>query len=226
MELIKKYGFVAVLILIVAGTGYFLFSPVSTNSEAKPTPAKVVANATPTPQTQQPNSKTMEKPKMQIDAKKQYEAVLHTSEGDITISFDTKNTPITSNNFLALAKNKFYDNTIFHRVMDGFMIQGGDPEGTGMGGPGYKFDDEYLKGSYTRGTIAMANSGPDTNGSQFFIMHKDYALPNAYVIFGKVTKGIETVDKIATAETSAAFGGEKSKPTKPVKITSIEISEK
>lgn len=160
---------------------------------------------------------------MQIDSNKQYEAIMKTSVGDITIAFNAKETPITVNNFIVLARKNFYNNTIFHRIINGFMIQGGDPTGTGTGGPGYKFDDEPFTGEYLRGTIAMANAGPNTNGSQFFIMHKDYPLPKNYVIFGKVIKGIEVVDKIATASTKP--GGEGSSPVDPVKIISIEVTE-
>jgi cyclophilin family peptidyl-prolyl cis-trans isomerase len=176
--------------------------------------------------TAKPTQTKMNKPTMIIDTKKQYQAIMHTSEGDMTIDLAASMTPITVNNFVYLAKNKFYDGVIFHRVIDGFMIQGGDPEGTGSGGPGYQFDDEKFTGEYTRGTIAMANAGANTNGSQFFIMHKDYPLPKNYVIFGKVSQGIEVVDKIATAPTTISFGGEKSKPVKPVTITSVEIVEK
>ena len=103
------------------------------------------------------------------------------------------------------------------------MIQGGDPTGSGSGGPGYKFADEPFTGEYTRGTVAMANSGPNTNGSQFFIMHKDTALPKSYVIFGKVTKGMEVVDAIATAPTKP--GGEGSSPVELVYIQNITIKE-
>ena len=104
------------------------------------------------------------------------------------------------------------------------MIQGGDPTGTGSGGPGYRFNDEKFEGEYSRGVIAMANAGPNTNGSQFFIMHKDYPLPKNYVIFGKVTKGLEVVDKIAEAPT-VQDGMENSKPVNPVKILSVKIEE-
>jgi len=171
-------------------------------------------------------AKTMEKPTMQIDKNKTYTATLKTSEGDIVIELTAKDTPITVNNFVYLAKNKFYDNTIFHRVIDGFMIQGGDPLGNGTGGPGYKFDDEPFKGEYTKGTVAMANSGPNTNGSQFFIMHADNQLPPNYVIFGKVSEGMDVVDKIATAPVSMSASGEPSKPVEPVVVNSVEISEK
>ena len=161
---------------------------------------------------------------MEIDTKKQYEAILKTDVGDITISLTASATPVTVNNFVALARRNFYDNTIFHRVIKGFMIQGGDPNGNGTGSPGYTFADEPFTGEYKRGTVAMANAGPNTNGSQFFIMHADYPLPKSYVIFGNVIQGIESVDTIATAQTKP--GGEGSTPVAPVKVTSVEIIEK
>ncbi|MBP9813854.1 peptidylprolyl isomerase [Candidatus Woesebacteria bacterium] len=161
---------------------------------------------------------------MQIDVNKSYSALLQTSAGDIEIALNAKETPITVNNFVYLSKAGFYDDTIFHRVIRGFMIQGGDPEGTGRGGPGYRFEDEFFSGDYTRGTVAMANAGPDTNGSQFFIMHADYGLPSDYVIFGSVTKGLDVVDKIATAETLES--GEGSTPVKPITVDSVTITEK
>ena len=133
---------------------------------------------------------------------------------------------MTVNNFVFLAKKNFYDNTIFHRAIQDFMIQGGDPNGDGTGGPGYKFDDEPFTGEYLRGTLAMANAGPNTNGSQFFIMHDDYPLPPNYVIFGKVIKGLDVVDKIATAPIQMSASGENSQPVNPVKILSVEIVEK
>jgi len=178
-------------------------------------------------QSQSPASETMgEQPKMTIDENKVYTATLKTEKGDIVVELTAKKTPVTVNNFVTLARKKFYDNTIFHRVIKGFMIQGGDPEGTGRGGPGYRFDDEPFDGEYTRGTIAMANAGPDTNGSQFFIMHADNPLPKNYVIFGKVTKGLEVVDAIAESPVEAGAMGENSTPVTPVKVLSVEISEK
>lgn len=173
-----------------------------------------------TPMSKQNNST---QPNLDNFEKKIYTVTMTTTEGKIVLELDGNKTPITVNNFITLAKKGFYDNTIFHRTIANFMIQGGDPTGTGMGGPGYKFNDEKFDGEYTRGTIAMANSGPNTNGSQFFIIHADYALPKNYVIFGKVTNGIETVDKIATAPTSMSDSGENSKPVTPVKIVSIEV---
>ena len=154
-----------------------------------------------------------------------YTVTLKTTEGDIKIELNQDQTPKTVANFVKLAKEGFYDGTIFHRALEGFMIQGGDPEGNGTGGPGYKFDDEPFEGDYSRGTVAMANSGPNTNGSQFFIMHKDYPLPKNYVIFGKVTKGMDAVDKIATAEKTMSPNGEMSKPVNPVSITKTVVEE-
>lgn len=161
-----------------------------------------------------------------VNTKKQYTARIETSQGIIKIELFTNKTPITVSNFISLAKKNFYDNTIFHRVIDGFMIQGGDPKGNGTGGPGYKFDDEPFEGEYTRGTVAMANSGPNTNGSQFFIMHKDYPLLKNYVIFGKVLEGIDVVDRIATAPVKLSAMGENSTPVNPTIIKKIVIEEK
>ncbi|MGH2928042.1 MAG: peptidylprolyl isomerase, partial [Solirubrobacteraceae bacterium] len=123
-------------------------------------------------------------PEVTIDPSKRYEATLRTSAGPIRLELFPGDAPATVNNFVFLARDGFYDGVIFHRVIDGFMIQGGDPEGTGRGGPGYQFDDEPVKGRYERGTLAMANAGPDTNGSQFFVMHGDNPLPPNYTIFG------------------------------------------
>ncbi len=157
--------------------------------------------------------------------KKHNEVTLHTTEGDIVIALNADQTPNTVQNFVKLASSGFYNNTIFHRVIKGFMIQGGDPKGDGTGGPGYKFADEPFTGEYTRGAVAMANSGPNTNGSQFFIMHADYPLPHNYVIFGHVVKGMDAVDKIANAPTTMGMDGGMSKPINPVKVLSAAIIE-
>ncbi|PLX28812.1 peptidylprolyl isomerase [Candidatus Parcubacteria bacterium] len=153
-------------------------------------------------------------------------AILHTTKGDIVIEFNKDQTPKTVENFVTLAKKDFYNGTIFHRVLKGFMIQGGDPQGTGMGGPGYKFDDESFEGEYDRGVVAMANSGPDTNGSQFFIMHADYPLPKNYVIFGKFIEGMEAVDAIAEDKVEMSMYGEPSQPVEPTVVETVEILEK
>jgi len=174
-----------------------------------------------------PNMKTYsQEPAMMIDVNKSYTAVMKTTAGDIEIILNVKQTPRTVNNFIFLAKEGYYDNVIFHRIIKGFMIQGGDPTGTGSGSPGYRFPDEAFNEEYERGTIAMANSGPNTNGSQFFIMHQDYPLDKAYVIFGKVIKGLDVVDKIATAQVKVNSYGEMSVPVNPDKILSVEIIEK
>lgn len=161
-----------------------------------------------------------------FEANKQYVAVVHTTLGDFTINFNKGQTPKTIENFVTLAKKGFYDKTIFHRVIKGFMIQGGDPVGNGTGGPGYKFADESFDDEYVRGAVAMANSGPNTNGSQFFVMHADYPLPKNYTIFGHVVSGMETVDKIAESKVSAGGFGENSTPVVPTVIKSIDISTK
>lgn len=171
-----------------------------------------------------PNNNT-QPPAMQIDQNKTYTAVMTTTAGDITIALQADKTPITVNNFVYLARKGFYNNTIFHRVISGFMIQGGDPKNDGTGGPGYRFADEPFTGEYKKGTVAMANAGPDTNGSQFFIMHDDYNLPKNYVIFGQVTKGLEVVDKIAVAAVEVSASGEKSKPVAPVTIKNVTVEE-
>jgi cyclophilin family peptidyl-prolyl cis-trans isomerase len=136
--------------------------------------------------------------------------ILKTSQGDIKIELFSEDAPKTVNNFLKLAGEGFYDGVIFHRVIDGFMIQGGDPTGTGMGGPGYTFGDELnpetesYKRGYVKGTVAMANAGPNTNGSQFFIMVRDYPLSHDYTIFGRVIEGQDVADKIAKVPTNKA----------------------
>lgn len=177
-------------------------------------------------QTQKEGKKSEEKKHEEQSPEKaqQLIATLHTEKGDIVIELYSDRTPKTVENFVKLAKKDFYDNTIFHRAIKGFMIQGGDPKGDGTGGPGYTFDDEKFDGEYTRGTVAMANAGPNTNGSQFFIMHADYSLPKNYVIFGKVIKGMDVVDQIATAPTTLSASGENSKPIKSVKVKSVEIA--
>ena len=164
-------------------------------------------------------------PEMNIDISKKYTAVIKTSMGDMSVDFFTEDAPMTVNNFINLSRDGYYDNVIFHRVISGFMIQGGDPSGTGHGEmgkyPGYKFEDELNnQRSYEKGILAMANAGPDTNGSQFFIMHVDYPLPYQYTIFGLVTDGLDIIDKIASVET-----GDGDKPVNDVVIESIEIKE-
>src|SRR5512134_762593 len=134
-----------------------------------------------------------EAPSMQIDLDTVYQVVITTNRGEITMELDPQLAPVTVNNFVVQARNGFYDGLTFHRVVPGFVIQGGDPEGTGRGGPGYRFADEPVRGEYTVGALAMANAGPDTNGSQFFICIEDCRdkLQPLYNLFGYVIDGIE-----------------------------------
>jgi len=218
--IITSFIIFTVLIGIGVWAGYSLLSSNSdTNSNNKKEESNLQNN-----QLQSTNMQTQTQIANQniIPADSDYKVTLETELGNIVLQL-SKNTPITTGNFVGLAGKGFYNNVIFHRTIDGFMIQGGDPTGTGSGGPGYKFADEKFSGEYTRGTIAMANAGPNTNGSQFFIMHKDYALPKNYVIFGKVIEGIEIVDKIATAPVKPNAFGENSTPVQPVKILSTKV---
>ncbi len=163
-------------------------------------------------------------PEMSIDQSKSYTAVIQTSMGDLSVEFFSDTAPITVNNFISLSNDGYYDNIIFHRVISGFMIQGGDPSGTGHGEygkfPGYTFEDELNNQQpYEKGILAMANAGPNTNGSQFFIMHVDYPLPYQYTIFGKVTVGLDVIDSIASVQTA-----EGDKPVEDVVILGVTVS--
>jgi len=159
-------------------------------------------------------------------------AVFETHKGAIEIEFFPSDAPKAVENFRLLAEHGYYNGVTFHRIVKGFMLQGGDPEGTGRGGEsawGGKFADEIkadsplYQGGYKRGMLAMANAGPNTNGSQFFIMQRDYPLPPAYVIFGKVTKGLEVVDAIAETPTKMGMDGGMSQPLAPVVIKKITV---
>ena len=163
-------------------------------------------------------------PAMSIDVNSKYTAELETSLGNIVIELFTETSPITVNNFVNLSNDGYYNDVIFHRVIKGFMIQGGDPSGTGHGDmgkyPGYDFEDELDNPmNYEKGIVAMANRGPNTNGSQFFIMHEDYPLPYQYTIFGKVLIGLDVVDAIGNVQT-----GENDKPNEDVVILNIKIT--
>ncbi len=178
------------------------------------------------------NTNTLDKPAileatdLSISETKMTNVKIETSKGDITLELFDNDAPKTVENFVTLAKKGFYDGVIFHRVISGFMIQGGDPTGTGRGGPGYQFADElnastasYQRG-YVRGTLAMANAGPNTNGSQFFIMHQDYPLDHNYTIFGRVVSGMEVVDAIAATKT-----GPGDRPLEEIKMKKVSVIE-
>ena len=159
-------------------------------------------------------------------------ATIATEIGDIDIELYDESAPKAAQNFIDLAKKGFYDDVIFHRVIPGFVIQGGDGQygkksalergRVGTGGPGYKFEDEPVKGDYIRGALAMANAGPNTNGSQFFICHDDLTgrLPKNYTLFGQVTKGLDIVDQIVNAPRNS-----RDLPDSPVAMTSVTIQE-
>jgi cyclophilin family peptidyl-prolyl cis-trans isomerase len=161
-------------------------------------------------------------PPMCIDTNKTYRALVSTTKGDFTITLDAKTAPKTVNNFVVLSRYHFYDGVSFHRVIPGFVVQGGDPTGTGSGDIGYKFEDELPqdKSLYKLGTVAMANSGPNTNGSQFYIVTGEGRLEAKYSIFGQVTEGFDTTIKAIEAGGSA--GGT---PSDPAYITSVSIAE-
>lgn len=163
-------------------------------------------------------------PPMTIDTSKKYTATIDTSMGTMKADLFASEAPMTVNNFVFLAQQGFYNDVTFHRVINNFMIQTGDPTGTGTGGPGYRFNDEPVKRQYVRGTLAMANAGPNTNGSQFFMVQKDYPLPPNYTIFGQLTDGLDVLDKIATTPTGPGQGGPDT-PKTPITINSITIDE-
>ncbi len=157
----------------------------------------------------------------------QHIITLETSVGNIKIETYDKDAPLAVSNFIELANKGFYNGTIFHRVIAGFMIQGGDPTGTGMGGPGYTFKDELnpntesARRGYITGTVAMANAGPNTNGSQFFIMVADVPLPHQYTIFGRVIKGQEVANLISVAETGAS-----DRPAQDITINRVIVEQR
>jgi cyclophilin family peptidyl-prolyl cis-trans isomerase len=167
-------------------------------------------------------------PPMQIDGSRQYVATLETTKGPIKVKLLVGEAPSTVNNFVFLAREGYYDGVPFHRIIKGFMIQTGDPTGTGTGGPGYKFDDETVRLDYAPGTVAMANSGPNTNGSQFFIVHGDQRgrLPKNYTIFGQVTDGQDAVDALAGVPVRPSPRGESSVPSEDLRIDRVTIEER
>jgi cyclophilin family peptidyl-prolyl cis-trans isomerase len=161
-------------------------------------------------------------PPMCIDPAKRYTAEMVTSKGTMKIALDAIAAPNTVNNFVFLARYHYYDGIVFHRIIPGFMLQGGDPTGTGRGGPGYRFADELpAPGRYELGSLAMANAGPDTNGSQFFVISgpSGVRLPPQYSLFGKVISGLDVVSGIESVGTQSG------KPTESVVIESVAITE-
>ena len=186
---------------------------------------KEMSNATgPNPDGSSPQQrKFAAKHDLHIDPTKRYTATMETSVGTVVIALDAAGAPETVNNFVTLARYHYYDGLVFHRIIQGFMCQGGCPQGTGTGGPGYKFNDELPKpGRYEIGSLAMANAGPNTNGSQFFIVsgRSGVGLPPSYSLFGKVVKGLEIVDEMEKVPTDRS-----DRPLTPVTINSVTITE-
>jgi cyclophilin family peptidyl-prolyl cis-trans isomerase len=160
-------------------------------------------------------------PEMGIDPNKRYTATMSTSMGDMVIALDPLRAPKTVNNFVFLALHHYFDGIIFHRIINGFVCQGGDPTGTGTGSPGYRFDDELPKaGQYEIGSVAMANAGPNTNGSQFFLISgpSGVGLPPNYSLFGKIVKGLDVLDAMQRVPT-----GRGDRPHEDVVINSVTI---
>jgi len=183
-------------------------------------------NSAQLPQTQ--NETTQQKSETTQTTKNNMHIItIKTNLGSISFETYDADAPLTVKNFITLAEKGFYDNVIFHRIIKGFMIQGGDPTGTGTGGPGYSFKDELnsetesYKEGYKRGVVAMANAGPNTNGSQFFIMLQDTPLPHNYTIFGKITAGQDVVDAIGNLKTDSS-----DRPLDPPVIESVSVETK
>lgn len=212
-------------LLVVVGLGFFLY---------KKTEAPVITETAPVSE-QKSDEISIPSPSVMVDKEvrpvslltdvnKMNKVTIDTNLGKIVLELNDKDAPLASENFRKLTEKGFYNNLIFHRVIPGFMIQGGDPQGTGMGGPGYQFADELdpntpsAKAGYKKGVLAMANSGPNTNGSQFFIMLSDYPLPHNYTIFGHVISGQEVIDAIGKVKT-----GQNDRPVTPVTMKTVTI---
>ncbi len=166
-------------------------------------------------------------PAMVVDPTKSYQALLKTNLGDMCAGLLPQEAPNTVNNFVFLAREGFYTNVPVHRIVPGFVIQTGDPTGKGTGGPGYRFADEPIVSDYTAGTLAMANAGPNTNGSQFFVVLADLRgrLPKNYTVFGRLTSGLEILQKLGAVPGGRSSPGETSSPTQPVPLQSVTITE-
>jgi cyclophilin family peptidyl-prolyl cis-trans isomerase len=212
---VKRYPWASIILtVLIIGLGVFTFYYYRLGPFAKPTVAKPTAIVSPclkivsqlTDTSPAPTAAQISKithtyakpPAMTINTNKVYCAGINTNRGLIVLELDPKLAPVTVNNFVFLAQHQFYDGLVFHRVVPGFIIQTGDPKGNGTGGPGYKFNDEPVKGEYTAGCVAMANSGPNTNGSQFFICtaNDTSKLQKSYNLFGHVVQGLDIAQKI------------------------------
>jgi len=189
--------------------GILLFGCSSSESKSQQTaPAGTTLAAGPTAESKQYSAP----PAMQIDPNKKYTAIMETEKGTISIELFAKDAPKTVNNFVFLSREGFYNGTTFHRVIPGFMAQGGDPTGTGMGDPGYKFEDEISDRKHVTGALSMANSGANTNGSQFFICYAPQShLNGKHTVFGQVTKGMDVLNRLTARDPNKMpnFSGDK-----------------
>lgn len=221
MRIVHPVALVAILLLAACATPTRQPGATQAGSEAG------AASAAPAADPATRNNRYSAPPPMQIDPARAYSATIETTKGPLQVALFAAEAPKTVNNFVFLAREGFYDGVTFHRIIKGFMVQTGDPTGTGTGGPGYRFEDEPVRRSYTRGTLAMANSGPNTNGSQFFIVHQDTDLPPNYTIFGQITQGLEVLDAIADTPVTMGNSGDPvpSLPTEAVRILRITIHE-
>jgi cyclophilin family peptidyl-prolyl cis-trans isomerase len=233
-------------IVIVVAAGIIFLTKNKSTPEVSQNTDNTASTATPSPTTNSTNDTTMTdmskcadgsqkdangrfKPSVDISNKT---VTLDTSMGKIEVQFYDKDAPKAVQNFICLVEKGYYDGIKFHRVAHGFVIQAGDPTGTGSGGEsiyGAKFEDELYpdtasyKAGYVKGTLAMANAGPNTNGSQFFIMTSDVSLPNNYTIFGKVSSGMDVVDKIGKVPVTPGFGPEDGAPITPIVINKATV---
>ncbi|MDO8482455.1 MAG: peptidylprolyl isomerase [bacterium] len=219
----------ALVLLAVLGSGFYLYDKTSIPDPSEKVSVNSTGGSLSVTQIPIQPVSVVEESETQpiINQKKPMNKVtIDTNFGKVVLELYEKDAPKTVENFKTLAGKGFYNNLIFHRVIPGFMIQGGDPQGTGMGGPGFKFADELdpntpsAKAGYQKGVLAMANSGPNTNGSQFFIMLENYPLPLNYTIFGHVVSGQEVVDAIGKTKT-----GPNDRPITPVVMKSVTVSE-
>jgi cyclophilin family peptidyl-prolyl cis-trans isomerase len=225
-------GLLAIFLFLTAGIHFVSTSDDKSSQIKKSEQNPVVSQVAPVNKEAAPANKNYTTPpEMKIDVTKSYQAVIQTNKGNFTIDLFAKAAPKTVNNFVFLSKEGFYNDITFHRIIQSFMIQTGDPTGTGKGGPGYKFEDELSSTyQYEPGIVAMANAGPNTNGSQFFICtgadcSNLSKFPN-YTIFGKVTEGMDTVLQIAATKVSPQQYGEVSHPIETIVISSVKIIEK
>ena len=202
--------------LALTGALAIVLAACATGASSTPTAAPAsAAPATATPTTAGSACPTSQPPA--LPAGETRTVVIETAKGSITIKVEADLGPLAAGNFVALAACGFYDGVVFHRVVPGFVIQGGDPTGTGSGGPGYEFANDPVTAPYARGVVAMANAGRDTNGSQFFIVLADSNLPPDYSVFGRVTAGMEAVDAIAAAADAEL-------PTSPIAMDTVTVS--